>query len=501
MKRFKTAVKFICFTLIACLVVLSLNEWMRPKYYFNEIWSPTNTYKDFYKLDKNSVDVLFLGSSHAITAFNPQVIYDDYGITSYNLGSEQQSILISYYWLEEALKYQSPKVVVLDAFTLHKYTEVYVYNDLNCAEGAIRKAMDNMRFSPLKIKAAKEIAKIDPSQNALSFFLLNIRYHSRWTEFEESDCYDPAIATHGGIKGYNIIGGFAPGAEDVTLDVSDLSDIEAEPMIGIADDYLGRIVDLCEKNNIQLILTNIPYQENIKRYKAIAEYANDHDIPYYDFNEATLYNEIGYSASENLYTHPNYLGAEKLSDYMGKLFSEEYGIAPKKDDSFVKSGENYKHKVNNCKLTETTDIHEYLDMLNNDDYSIFIFAPRDYSAYIDEDMINKFQALGFTTDLRTAEYGKHYFGIKDSGNIQETFTTDDISLSGPFRNGLGRYSCNIDTSLMVSSFHTYSMQIDGVECGNNFSGISIVVYDNDEKTIIDKVNVNTSVEEKQMIRY
>ena len=500
-KRLKTAVKFISFTLIACMLVLAVNEWMRPKFYFDGIWSPTNTYKDFYKLDKNSVDVLFLGSSHAITAFNPQVIYDNYGITSYNLSSEQQSILISYYWLEEALKYQSPKVVVLDAFTLHKYTEVYVYNDLNCAEGAIRKAMDNMRFSPLKIRAAKEIAKIDPTQDALSFFLLNIRYHSRWTDLSESDYYDSAFVNHGGIKGYNIIGGFDPGADDVTLNVSDLSEVEAEPMIGIADEYLGRIVEVCKENNIQLILTNTPYAESLQRYKSVAEYAADHDIPYYDFNEETLYNEIGYSASENLLYHPNYLGAEKISDYMGKILSEEYGITPRIDDSFVKTKENYEHKVNNLKLKETEDIYEYLDMLKNDDYSIFIFAPCDYSEFLDDEMAAKIQALGFTADLRNAEAGTHYFGINDKGNIREEFTDEDFAITGSFRKGYGKYSCTVDTSLMVSAFHTYSMQIDGVDCGNNFPGINIVVYDNEEKTIIDKVNVNTATEELRIIRY
>ncbi|MBP5565342.1 MAG: hypothetical protein J6X45_06450 [Lachnospiraceae bacterium] len=500
-QRFKTAIKFITFTLIACLLVLAVNEWMRPKFYFDGIWSPTNTYQDFYKLDKNTVDVLLLGSSHAITAFNPQVIYDNYGITSYNLSSEQQSILISYYWLEEALKYQSPKVVVLDAFTLHKYTEVYVYNDLNCSEGAIRKAMDNMRFSPLKIKAAKEIAEIDPTQDALSFFLLNIRYHSRWTGLFESDYYDKAKVNHGGIKGYNIIGGLDPGAADVTLDVSDLSDVEPEPMIEIADEYLGRIVDLCKENNIQLILTNTPYLESIERYKSVAEYANSHDIPYYDFNEENLYNEIGYSASENLLYHPNYTGAEKLSDYMGKIFAKEYGITPRIDDSFAKSKENYEHKVQNLKLKETADIYEYLDMLNNDDYTVFIFASNDYSDFIDEEMAAKIKSLGFETDLRNVDAGTHYFGVNDKTNMREELTGEDFAITGAFRKGLGRYSCTVDTSLMVPDFHTYSMQIDGVECGNNFPGINIVVYDNEEKTIIEKVNVNSRVEVNSMTRY
>lgn len=119
-------VRLIVFLLVILLVIGGLNELLKPKYYYTEIWPTTNTYLDFYKLEKNSVDVLLFGSSHAVTAFNPQVLYDNYGITSYNLGCEQQSPLITYYWLREALKYQTPKVVIIDTYTFHKYTSEYI---------------------------------------------------------------------------------------------------------------------------------------------------------------------------------------------------------------------------------------------------------------------------------------------------------------------------------------------------------------------------------------
>lgn len=72
----KLFIKFISFVLVTCLCVGVVNEWLKPKYYYNDVWPSTNTFKDFYNLEKNSVDVLFFGSSHVVSSLNPQVIYD-----------------------------------------------------------------------------------------------------------------------------------------------------------------------------------------------------------------------------------------------------------------------------------------------------------------------------------------------------------------------------------------------------------------------------------------
>ena len=119
--RLMLAVKCTVFIAVALICVGTVNNILIPKNYFNQNWPTTNTYTDFYKLEKNTVDVLLFGSSHAASSLNPQVIYDTYGIRSYNLSCEQQSPVITYFWLREALKYQSPSVMVLDTYTFHKY--------------------------------------------------------------------------------------------------------------------------------------------------------------------------------------------------------------------------------------------------------------------------------------------------------------------------------------------------------------------------------------------
>ena len=131
-------------TLIILFLLVIINNILMTKNFFNSEYPTTATYKNFYKLDRDTVDVLFLGSSHCVTSFDPQVLYDEYGITSYNLGSGAQSIMVSYYWLEEALRYQSPKVVVLDTYMLFWYEGQKYFNSTGITPEAVRFAL--MRF-------------------------------------------------------------------------------------------------------------------------------------------------------------------------------------------------------------------------------------------------------------------------------------------------------------------------------------------------------------------
>ncbi len=500
-ERVKHAIKFMSFVFVTFMMVGMVNEWLKPKYYYTEEWPTTNTYKDFYNLKRNTVDVLFFGSSHAVSSFNPQILYDNYGIVSYNLGCEQQSLLITYYWLKEALKYQTPKVVVLDTYTFHKYTDAYVYNKMNCSEGSVRKPMDSMRLSPLKWEAGMAIEKVDPTQIGLSFPFLNIRYHTRWVGLGENDYTEHSMIEHGGVKGFTVLDGKDPDAVDVIFKDADAKNVEPEPMVEIADEYLKKIINVCKQNNIHLILVNIPYGESIKRYKATSDYAKSQDIPFYDFNEETLYREINYSASENMYAHPNYLGAEKISMYVGELLKEKYGITAREDSSYDDSRKLYHHKVENIKLKETSNIHQYLDLLGEERYDVFILGSNNFGGFIDDDMMEKLHSYGFKSELKSVSENTHYCAVKSSGNIKEELTSENTKFEGSVRDGLTTYSYVVDTSAMIPKGHKYSLVIGGVECGSTMPGLNIIVYDEEQKAIIDKVNFNTSVSECTATRY
>lgn len=499
-KRIKLAIKGILFTVVTLTAVFAVNDFLTPKSFYNEMWSHSSTFVDFYKLEKNSVDVLFMGSSHAATSFNPQIIYDEYGITSYNLGCPQQSVFTTYYWLKEALKYQSPQVLVLETLTFHKYEDAYVYNYFNCSETSLRKAFDCMKTSPLKVELAKKIKDKDPSQSALSYFLMNIRYHSRWTKLSEPDYSGKALAAHGGVKGYIINDVVNKDAEDYTISTADLDTVTPEPMVKVTNDYLGKIVELCKENDIKLVFVKIPSKESIERYKATKECAEQYGVAFYDFNEETQYKEIGYSA-EDLYGHPNYNGAAKITRYLGKVLLNDYGVKPREDSSYEKSGEYYKKRIKNIKLKETTDFREYLKMVNDDRYSVFLFAPLRYSDYIDDDLMELLHELGFKTELNKQDDDSRYYAVKDGGGVIEKLTDDDFSFSGSIRGGKTIYSFTVDTKIMLNSFQTFSMIVDGTEYGERSNGLNIVVYDNEQMAVIDKVKVDTLTKDCAMTHY
>ena len=73
----------------------------------------------FYDLEDNTVDVLVLGSSHAYQGINTAVLWRNFGIASFNLCGAAQPIWNTYYYLEEALKTQTPKAIILDNYYLY----------------------------------------------------------------------------------------------------------------------------------------------------------------------------------------------------------------------------------------------------------------------------------------------------------------------------------------------------------------------------------------------
>ncbi len=73
-------------------------------------------FHDFYAMKKDSLDLLFIGSSHSYCTFDPEIIDQELNINSYQLGMPSQLPDASYYTLREALRSQSPKTVVMEVY-------------------------------------------------------------------------------------------------------------------------------------------------------------------------------------------------------------------------------------------------------------------------------------------------------------------------------------------------------------------------------------------------
>lgn len=66
------------------------------------IGDSTTIVDGFYAEKKNDIDVIVIGSSNSFCTVDPLVLYEEYGIASYDFGSSSQPMNISALYLKEA---------------------------------------------------------------------------------------------------------------------------------------------------------------------------------------------------------------------------------------------------------------------------------------------------------------------------------------------------------------------------------------------------------------
>ncbi|MCH4192237.1 MAG: hypothetical protein LKF52_08005 [Butyrivibrio sp.] len=481
MKRIKMFGRFAAFLAVSLICIVITEKLLTPKYYYIDKWPTTTTYSDFYKLEKDTADVLFLGSSHSVTAFIPQELYDKYGITSFNMGCEQQSLLLSYYWLQEALKTQKPKVIVLDTYILHTYKGA-VGQPLNCTEATIRKSMDSMHWNQNKRRAISDICKADDTQSKLSFYLPNVRFHTRWYGLAENDFTAGQLSSHPGMFGFSAMSNI-DGTKFTPLKAGTSGDTEA--MVPLMKSYLDKIVLLCRQQNIPLVLVKTPSSaQTIGRHNSTQEYAAENNLPFYDFNMSDLYAAAGYDVPTMNESHLNIWGAIKITDYIGQLLTEQYGLSGHTDAQWSDAENNYQGVKKDCDLVQINEIHDYLSQLLDKRYSIFIVTQGNVTDLADTETAREVQALGFKADL-TQMTGKTYFyGVDTPLGNSENMSGESIKYKGSIRSGKSVYT-------LATASNVSSVQIDGREYVSSGRGIHVVVYDNDREQVVDSVCFTT----------
>lgn len=325
MKKIKILVRSISFFVVVILLYQWCIKIVTPKSFTGDGFPTTSTYSDFYKLDKNTVDVIFLGSSNAVCGFIPPELFNKYGISGYNLACEQQNLFTSYYWLREALRFQKPRTVVLDTAMLY----LYDHEDLAASvEGLTRRSFDFMRWSPVKWKAVMNMSRTWESLSVKSFLFPMIAYHERWESINLHDFRLDQLGRRSLWKGYLPltryagVDGFVPIVEAQAYE----SQIDAGNVFMLS--YLDLIVALCEENEIDLILTMVPSTfDDAGKYRFLSEYACERGITYIDFNEKSVYEDSGLEFLIDCHddAHCNLGGALKVTDYIGKIVYERMG--------------------------------------------------------------------------------------------------------------------------------------------------------------------------------
>lgn len=326
MKTNRREIFFRCAVLLAFVLEVAVclrgfGALLTPKWLDDREWEPaTEIMAGFYAEPTNTLDILFLGSSHVFCGVNPLCIYDETGLRSYDLASGLQRTWVSYYYLLEVLKTQKPALVVLDTSEL--------FDDDNNTEPRNRMVFDYMKPSFHKWKAVAVSAQ--PEEFLLSYLFPVIRYHERIFDLSGKDFQWVLGKNH-----HNYLHGYRFEYMDRAARVSFTEYDKTEkntPDVWKAGSksrlYLDRMVETCRKNRMELVLVTIPTTSGWgwPEHCRVRDYAEEKGLRYYDFN--TEIQEIGLSPNSDFYDaeHLNIHGAARFSRFLGKRLQNDFAM-------------------------------------------------------------------------------------------------------------------------------------------------------------------------------
>lgn len=289
MKRiFKDVIFIVIFVLL--LGICSNLFVLKGNGYGSDIWS-------FYEIKKNSLDVIFFGSSHSYATFSPEVIKEETGLTSYNFATQQQPLSVTYYYMREALKRHQLQTMVLE-------TRMLTVDDAYMKEGVVRDALDKMPLSLNKIKAIN--ASVENPKDRVSYYLNIIKYHNRYSRLKKNDLLTGVFRDGVDNFGFKALESKA----DIWNDNAKVLNIEESQEITQKNRiYLEKIINLANDEGIELILVKSPCllsEKERKNLNWVKEYAKEQNIEFIDYNERV--NELQLIAGD--YYDQGHLSAE-----------------------------------------------------------------------------------------------------------------------------------------------------------------------------------------------
>ncbi|MCR5507307.1 MAG: hypothetical protein K6F34_01335, partial [Lachnospiraceae bacterium] len=349
--------------------------------------------KSFYLQPEGTVDALFVGSSHIFCHVNTGILWDEYGISGYDLAGAEQPFWNSYYYIKEALRYQTPKVIVLDITTPGirpvdiQPENWFITNNYGIRYGKNR--FDSIKASTLKQSFPRLLVPLNST-------------HGRYVDLTEEDFVENDCSVN-----YK---GFDPRETIVAYETPDISGVtERGELSEKEEEYLRMIIDLVQGNGIPLLFISSPYvvtADEQAKYNTIFDIADEYGIPYLDYNK--LYDEMGLDFETDIaeVLHLNRSGNGKFTRHLGKYLKDNYELTDHRGDdryvswdadALIQRQDNLKFDIEQA--AKNGDSAEYLKLLSNDKYVVFCTIPAGYGGLSDASLLPAIEGLGLKMDM------------------------------------------------------------------------------------------------------
>lgn len=284
----------------------------------------TNGWADVVGLP-GELDVLALGTSHIQCTILPMEMWRTHGITSVDLAGPIQTMPVTRAYFEQALKTQSPQVVLLDTTTIGKQEVLTI--------SYAHYSLDHM---PIGLARSRAITTVTDASQWEELVLPWVAYHSRWAELTDADWSIDKFSGDRSLRGSAYWAQSKPMTlpftEDAVSEESYLEDLPyIEQMAQLAEDHDIKLVIFSTVISAHQVVDGQPLMERLRE-----DLSGDYpSVDYLDLNQVR--GELNLDDARDWLDdhHLNHRGAVKASAWIANYLSERHGVSDRRSAPFA----------------------------------------------------------------------------------------------------------------------------------------------------------------------
>lgn len=270
---------------------------------------------EFLQEEEDTIDILFVGSSLTYCNIIPAIVWEESGLTAWDVTGPELTVPGAYHYLRQALKTQSPQAAFIEisAVLYPRHT------------GFTKTVIGQMPWGRDRIEMI--LREAEPENRFGLIFPLYF-YHSRWSELGSDDVsvflngYDKDLsAGYTYLNQYRVPAGYIERTDSGQDTENNARNLE----------YLLKIADLCREAGVTPVFYESPAASTMPRalmdpvYEALSAVEGAVVVDFNDYRDA-----IGAELEGDYYDplHYNAVGAEKFSRFLAGWIGENLTLTP-----------------------------------------------------------------------------------------------------------------------------------------------------------------------------
>ena len=423
--------------------------------------------------EEEPLDMIYIGGSAAFCYWLPLQAWNDYGFTSYNLGSTSLQAENILYLLKHALKYQAPELFVIGVRPFADYSNTGYEAGLRYTSDALDLGADRLKL----IRTYYDRRLME--EEICSVYVDIAKHHSRYELLASPEAWN--LMDNEGeplYKGAKVMASYYHLDELPPSNEGNRGELEPR-----AYDTLYELLDFCKEKDLNVLFVVSPYilrQEDYALFNTMDDIVTSYGYQF--LNASEYFDQINLDISQDFTDqgHVNVFGAEKYTVFLGNYIMENYGLQDHRAEGNIRWDEAYadfigmkddaKASVNDliASAREGAEIARQLQDTGNLDVWRELVKDSRFTVLAVGDVEND-------NFIRAACGSDILYSNEDSGESR-----CEISIGAQ-----SNVACTID-----NENGALSIVIDGKECSRkDENGINIVVFQNDYRNIVDSLTV------------